>query len=224
VNYGLGRIPSPKDERDYSLADVAGYLGAAVVPKHRLWSSARVLNQHTTNHCVGYGCAAWGIALPVYDPWHDIDGDNLYYAAKIIDGEPGAEDGSCVRSGLQALQQIGRVKSYFWLTNVGEAPNMDALVQFLLTQGSVIAGTDWTQDMFTPDARGVIHPTGAVRGGHCYLVRGVDTRTELARIRNSWGTGWGKPRGDASIALADLETLLQGTGEAAAAIEMPLAA
>ena len=100
---------------------------------------------------------------------------------------------------------------------------MDALTQFLLTQGPVMVGTDWYEGMFTPDFVHVVKPTGAVAGGHWYLVRGIDTKTRLARIRNSWGSGWGY-HGDAYIALSDLATLLEGDGEACAAIEMPLAA
>lgn len=218
--HGLGRIPSPPDPRDLTLGDVALRLGVRRLPKQRTWESLRVLDQGDTGHCVGFGCAGWGIAEPVRDTWTNDDGHRIYRAAKVIDGEPDGENGSFVRSGLQALQQLGRVDTYFWLTGVGAEVDMDALVDFLLGTGTVIVGTDWTADMFNPDADGFIAPTGAAEGGHCYLLRGAESR-DVIRIRNSWGDSWGK-NGDAFVRTDDMKRLLDGAGEACAAIEKPL--
>lgn len=214
----LGRIPSPPDQRDLRVTDVEPWLAARVVPRAKRWSSVRVLNQGETNHCVGFGCAAWGIAAPITTPWHDDDGHRLYYAAKVHDGDPEGEMGSCVRSGLKALQERGHVDKYFWLTAVGEEPEMGDLLTFLLCHGTVIVGTTWTTGMFYPDANGRIRPTGRSAGGHCYLLRGYDRETRLVRLRNSWGRGWGK-LGDAFIHRRDLKRLLDGDGEACAIIE-----
>ncbi len=95
------------------------------------------------------------------------------------------------------------------------------MVDTLLHVGPVVVGTDWLEDMFTPDNDYFIHPGGNVAGGHCYLLRGVTLGGKVnghgpydyLTMRNSWGTGWGH-NSDAHILVTDMADLLKADGEA----------
>jgi len=213
--YGLGRLPSPRDPRNYRMADAVRELEKLCVPRPvKQWASKKVLNQRLSVHCVGFSWTAWGIAEPVEDLWSNVMGHNVYYACKAVDGEPGAENGSTVRSGAKVLAARGRIGSYFFATSVDEA--LDYLARF----GTVVFGTIWTQGMFKPSLLSkVIRPTGVVKGGHAWLAKGVDAK--YVTIRNSWGTEWGCG-GDARLAIADLKAIFKAGGEACAATERAL--
>jgi len=184
----------------------------------REWELLIQLDQGQTGHCVGFGSAAWGNSAPVEDRFKNADAHNIYYMAKVIDGEPGKENGSSVHSGVKALKQLGRVQSYYFGTTV------DVLKQWVLQQNPVICGTDWFKDMFNPDAGGVVVPTGGVAGGHCYLMLGYDESKDLFEFDNSWGTSWGK-KGRFYMHASDVQTLMDRAGaEYCGAVELPLPA
>lgn len=245
----LGRRPRPEDPRDYDLAnflsgDPLDALLAAVVAKHyskalKAWATAvtdllvepqpvptpsgdvvwtdtdQVLDQGDTPHCIGFGGAQWGNTQPIDDEFVNSDGDRIYYAAKVIDGEPGQEDGSDVRSLAKVLQQENRLTAYAF------ASSIDDIVAWLDNHGPVIMGTDWTEDMFTPDADGLVRPTGNVAGGHCYVAVGHLASTGRIRYLNSWGSGWGD-RGAFEMEVGDAASLFAQQGDALAAVELPL--
>ena len=181
----------------------------------RVWPDADArLNQLRTNHCVGFGWAGWGNTLPVDDHWRDADVHAIYYAAKVIDGEPLNEDGSTVRSGAKAMRQRGRLAAYAFTART------DVIDVWLRQHGPVVVGTDWTEAMFSPDGAGRIAPAGAVAGGHCYVIEGDQGEDYV--VLNSWGSSWGKD-GRAVIAKAAFATLLAGLqspGEACLAAEL----
>jgi len=217
VKYGLGRRPSPPDARDYRLAALVAKLepGAQL----RIWpTDADALNQEQTPHCVGAGWCGWGNCLPVDDQFGNDDLHEVYYEAKVYDGQPkgspDAETGSTVRSGAKAMRARGRIAAYYFAESIAEA------AEFVANHGPVVLGIDWYEG-FTVPLDGVIVPTGKVIGGHCILWRGVDG--PYAVLRNSWGKGWGKD-GDCRIRLDYLTVIWAHQGEAAAATEAPLAA
>jgi hypothetical protein len=180
------------------------------------WDDPIQLDQGQTGHCVGFGWAAWGDCSPVQDQYQNPDGDLIYYECKVIDGQPQQENGSSVRSGAQAMQKRGRLGAYVF------ASTTDEVKQWVTNHGPVVIGSDWTQDMFNPDTKGVVHPTGAVQGGHCYLLVGYDTASDMFLFDNSWGSTWGK-NGRFFMAAADFDTLvMKANGEACAAIELPV--
>jgi hypothetical protein len=182
------------------------------------WELLIQLDQGQTPHCVGFGSAAWGNSAPIEDSFHNADGHKIYYMAKVIDGEPGKEDGSSVHSGVKAMKQLGRVQSYYFGSTV------DVLKQWILEQNPVICGTDWFNDMFNPDANGVVVPTGGVAGGHCYLMLGYDESTDLFEFDNSWGPSWGK-KGRFFMHASDVQTLMDRSGaEYCGAVELPIPA
>jgi hypothetical protein len=186
------------------------------VVESRIWPVDVRLDQGRTGHCVGFGGVDWMACAPVQDPGvKNQDGHDLYYWIKSnIDGEPGQENGSTVHSLAKALKIKGRLESYVW------ASNADEVRAWLLSRGPVVFGTDWTSDMFDPRTDGMVTPTGAVEGGHCYLCIGFHEGFFL--FLNSWGNGWGKD-GMFIMQPSDVNKLLMADGaEAMAALELPL--
>jgi len=97
------------------------------------------------------------------------------------------------------------------------ANSMSEIDYWLLNEGSLMVGTEWTNDMFMPDANNVIHPTGSVAGGHAWLAYGKDP-VYLHGI-TSWGPEYGN-RGKFKIPLVEFEALFHQQGEAIAAVEV----
>src|SRR5436190_17748269 len=123
------------------------------------WPDVRAtLDQGQKPHCVGFGWAQWGNTDPIEDEFANADGDALYAECKIIDGEPGQQNGSNVRSGAKAMKNRGRVGTYAFANSIEEA------TAWVLAHGPVVMGTDWTNDMFTPDANHFVRPSGGVAG------------------------------------------------------------
>lgn len=181
-----------------------------------LWDdSDEVLDQGQTGHCVGFGFAQFGNTEPVDDNWSNSDGHALYYEAKVIDGEPKAEDGSSVHSGVKALKNRGRVGTYAWASTV------DEIKAWVLSKGPVIVGTDWYNDQFKPDADGFVTPTGGIAGGHCYLIIGWDDSNNITFL-NSWGSSWGKG-GRFHMTADNFGHLINSDFEACAVVELPSA-
>lgn len=178
------------------------------------WDLKIQLDQGDTGHCVGFGWSGWVDATPVEGAYQNADGHALYYECKVIDGEPGAENGSTVRSGALALRNRGRLAAFAFARTTAEIDD------WVNGQGSVVVGTTWTNDMFHPDADGFVKPTGAVAGGHCYLLLDRLDDEDAYLFQNSWGPTWGLS-GRFKIKISDFDGLLQDNGEACFAAELP---
>lgn len=189
-------------------------------PDGGVWADTEaILDQGQTPHCIGFGGAQYGNTLPVDDHYVNADGHRIYYEAKVVDGEPKAEDGSSVHSLAKVLKTDGRIAAYAW------ANTTDAITAYIEKYGPVIVGTDWYNDMFNPDSRGFLNVSGGIAGGHCYLLAGYTADAGYGgggyyTVRNSWGESWGV-NGTAKIAVADFGILLAAQGEALAAVELP---
>jgi hypothetical protein len=195
-----------------ALSQIAG--GITPVPvTDRVWDINFQLDQGNTGHCVGFGWAGWGDAAPVIDRYGDKDGHDIYYECKVIEGDPGGENGAYTRDGAKAMLNRGRLSIYAYANTLD-----DALVH-LRTKGPLVVGTDWTDDMFEPDIAGFVKPTGGVAGGHCYVLYGVVGTTLL--FKNSWGLGWGD-EGSFRMTIPDFQVLLDAWGEIIASVELPL--
>lgn len=180
-----------------------------------VWADADVvLDQGDTGHCVGFGWGGWGDTLPIDDHYVNADGHAVYYEAKVIDGEPGAEDGSQVRSGATAMRNRKRLSAYAFAASIAEVR------AWLAAHGPVVFGTDWDRPMFTPDAQGFVVPDGDVQGGHCYVCVGDLISEGALLFQNSWGAGWGL-QGRFKIRYPDVVVLLARQGEACASVELP---
>ncbi len=212
----------------------APLLPATSTRTYRYWATATTkrLDQGQTDSCVGHGWAHFMATAPLtpsYDalykrvPWTwpprtrgvEPFAGAVYDRAQLLDEflDTPPAGGSSVRAGAKALQEIDAISDYRWLTSTTQ------ITLALLEVGPVVVGTDWLDDMFTPSppspgSGSIIHATGPVAGGHCYLLTGVNTQTRRYRILNSWSTSWGN-QGYAYIPISDFGRLLAADGEAA---------
>jgi hypothetical protein len=181
-----------------------------------VWADVEpVLDQGQTPHCIGFGGAQWGNTAPVDDKYVNDDGHAIYYECKVLDGTPGTEDGSYVRTLAKALKQRARLDAYAW------AHSTKGITQYVRQSGPVIVGTDWYESMFEPNEDGTVVLDGEIAGGHCYLLLGHHPEFEMYEFLNSWGEQWGAS-GRFFMAVEDFGRLLRGDGEALMALELPL--
>ena len=214
--FGMGQNPSPEDKRDWQLS-MFEPANLGDLTKSKMWPfNSLPLEQGETPHCVGFGGANWGINEPIQDMYTNADGHAFYDLCKIIDGEPGAQNGSTIRTIAKVLRNAGRLDGYAF------AKTVDAITYWIINHGPVIIGTIWTVDMCVPDKNNVIHPTGKVAGGHCSVINET-VDGNLFGIQNSWGLRWGI-NGKAYISRADFQSIFMAGGEAMAAVELPIKA
>lgn len=224
---GFGRRVS-KDERDkqYLMSRLLPPAAKVVLPTRKTWSiKAANLDQGQTGTCVGNGWANFLRCAPIQTSATEATALQIYDAAILLDewtdndNDVARQEGTSVRAGAQAVTNMGRLKSYVW------AFELQPAVEWVLTMGPVVLGTDWYSSFDRPDAQGIVQikPGARIEGGHCYLWRGVDTKNALAHCSNSWGDSWGVS-GNFHIPLRDLEKLIHDDGEACSAVEQKLKA
>jgi len=213
MNLALGRVPSLPDSRDYRLGD---YLPRDVLRwprRSRLWEfHEHTLDQGQTSHCTGFAACHWRISAPVKERLPNQIGHDTYYAIKRMEGNPDGEGGATMRGLARALVAGGFADTYAFANSVAEVKD------YVLNHGPILAGTMWTDDMFEPDANGILHPTGGLAGGHAWLVRGY-VRGGYFYGMSSWGEGWGR-RGNFYIHERDLEYLMRMYGEFVAVMQV----
>lgn len=180
------------------------------------WKYGPISDQGQTPHCVGFTGLDWGNCEPVNDQWPNLVGDKLYYECKVIDGEPGAEDGSHSRSLCKALKARGRIGAYAF------ASSADVAAAYVLGHGPVGIGVDWYNDMFQPASpHFILSLTGGVAGGHEISLAGYDSSSKLFTLVNHWGSSWAH-NGVAYLRHDDLDRLLAAGGDCWAGLELPL--
>lgn len=180
------------------------------------WNNPRsILDQEDTNHCVGFSGAQWGNTDPVNDNYTERDGHVIYYECKVFDGEPNEENGSVLRSLGKALKARGRISAYAFANSVDEG------LEWVKTKGPLVVGTDWYDDMFNPDANGLVTALGPLVGGHAYLCNGFDADKDELLYINSWGRNWAND-GHFRISLMDAKYLHSREGEIMVALELPI--
>lgn len=212
----LGRFVSPYSTKDWKLSNfiTTSQKVKSISLRSKQWTLDQILNQADTPHCVGFSCAGFGNCLPVDDEYRDDDGHWFYYRAKEFDGEAGAENGSCMRSGALALRLKGRINAFAFAKNIWE------IIAWIQSKGPLLIGTNWYEGMFDPDKAGYVKPTGLLAGGHAYLLTGFKPLTLTFTFANSWGAQWGL-KGMFKMRLWDFARLLSEDGEAVAAVELP---
>lgn len=225
----FGRIPAvdPRDQK-FLMRRTLGFVGTVELPKAKTWViNGKSLDQGPTSTCVGHAWKNFLRSKPIMtdksgpsqysiyrracqlDPWPDND-----HEALMADGDPGMAAGTSVRAGAKVLVEATRIEAYMW------AFGLEDVVNWVLTQGPVVIGSNWYGSMMDTDKDGMVYilPGSAVVGGHAYLLRGVNTNTALATFENSWGDNWGK-HGMFYMPFETLSRLLAEQGEACAAVE-----
>lgn len=202
------------DERSRAYAFDTGGL-AIVSAKHA--RRIPVLDQGNLGSCTGNA----GIGCLGTDPYYDtMAGRNayvldeagavqLYSDATAADDYPGqyppddtGSDGLTIAKVLTAHGEISGYQHTFSLD--------DALKALGVTP--VICGTTWLENMFNPGPDGQLTVSGAVAGGHEYVVDEIDADAKRVWITNSWGTGWGVD-GRAWMSFDDWGRLLADNGD-----------
>jgi papain like protease len=210
---GFVQEPDPRDD-NFPLGAV---IGAVDDPrsKEKVWQlPAHLLNQGSTNSCVGHACAHFILAAPIMS--HSIDAIALWHRAQEIDEFPGNEgtnSGTSVRAGFGVLRERNLITTdYRWAANADEA------LRFILTRGPVVVGSKWYPGMSSP-INGVMQLTGNPGAtGHAYLLFGFSPDQDAFVMANSWGTGWGID-GCAFLRYDALDELMQQGGVVCSAIE-----
>lgn len=135
---------------------------------------------------------------------------SIYGQATTLDSYPGQyppdDTGSDGLSIAKAVKLRGLISGYQHILSIGEA---HAAIQ----NGPFIVGTLWTNDMFKPDARGVVTPSGKPAGGHEYECNGYDLDHDEWLFCNSWNTSWGVD-GTFRMSTKSLQYLLSQQGDA----------
>lgn len=227
---GLGRVPhwDPRNER-FLIRDVLPRLAARrsaidAIPAQRVqryWSPRWTGDQGATSHCTAFSLLTFMADGPVTHRAHApmMDPDALFTAIRAVDLEEGrdygTDGGATMLAQQKAATRLGWVGEYRWGTTIED------LIDTVLNVSPVILGIEWLDGMFSPDHKGRIRATGAVAGGHAIECNGVNTKTEMIRLHNSWGTSWGNA-GSCFIAFDDMRKLLADDAEIVLARELKL--
>lgn len=162
--------------------------------------------------CLSYG-AFWGAGsanLSTTDAAKDEQyAVSVYSDATQVDPYSGAypptDTGSDGLSVAKVLKTRGLISGYQHATSI------DAVLTALSTQ-AVIVGTEWREDMFSPDSQGLLRITGDVAGGHEYVLDELNMEDGTIGMQNSWNDSWGL-HGRAYFHIEDFESLLAADGD-----------
>ncbi len=212
---GLLRKPDERDER-FRLRATPGFAELPAPRTHYwpLWS--RQIDQGNTGTCVGHGVKHLLMAGPVAHRKPEPTPFQLYDWA-IANDEWAENDrdtarlfGTSVRAGLQAARHYGLIGWFGW------ARTLDEALRWLAWRGPLVIGVDWTEGMMQPDRERIIRATGAVVGGHCVALLGLNTSRGLVYGINSWATF-----GRFWLPAEEFDGLMRRNGDVATPIETP---
>jgi hypothetical protein len=191
----------------------------------QLWArQIPILDQGNVGSCTGNAEVGLLGAAPFYAPLAaagKVLNENtalaLYSAAEVIDGDgpyPPNDNGSTGTSVMKAATANKLISGYQHATSV------TAMAQ-ALQAGPVITGVSWYDSFDTPDSSGLvaIAKSAQVRGGHEFVIRGVDIDRKLFHADNSWGTSWGV-KGSFQFSWDTMATLLGQEGDCTIAVPL----
>lgn len=174
--------------REFSVITNAFWMPNDPMPldQNRYWDGTKYIS---LGSCTGNAAAKSVSCAPFKNKFDEQYAVGVYSDATKIDpfdGQyPPTDTGSDGSSVMKVLKTRGVIGSYWWGFNI------DQILAGLM-QGPGIFGVEWRDDMFTPDGRGRIKPTGAIAGGHEICCIGWDNDSQEFIIQNSWGKDWGK--------------------------------
>jgi hypothetical protein len=147
-----------------------------------------IFDQGNVGSCEGDGAAGVLSTAPFTNKFDNAEAVKIYTLATQIDSIPGTypqeDTGTDTTSAWNACRQLGLIKTFanaFSLTDILTA----------LQTGPGDVGWDWYEGFDSPDSKGIVKPTGQIRGGHCIECVGCDCENGLLKFANSWGTSWG---------------------------------
>jgi hypothetical protein len=211
---GLGRQYSadPRD-RKYMLTEARLRTvprGTTLRRRIRPWGVGPILNQGSTNQCTVYAAVQQIQSAPRFsDLKLTMEQLAAIYreALKTDEFQGEADEGTSERAVQKILcdsETLRRVlvstsgtfpakaynKEFLWV------PDEDMAKEYLVTRAMLLQGTDWFSGLDTPDRRGYVEPTGALRGGHEYVLRWYYgprhyKYPDTYEFVQSWGAGHG---------------------------------
>ena len=208
------------DPRSRAYAFQSSVKGYATI-EHKL--NLAVLDQLNLGACTGFAAQACCAAAPFYSviptnvparPSLNVSDAQkqaitLYSAATKLDTFYGSylptDTGSTGLAVAKAAKEAGLISGYLHTFTLD-----DALTALSLTP--VIVGLNWYTGFDHVAADGLVKVSGSVRGGHEFLLYGLDATKKLVKARNSWGTKWGA-NGNFCFSFDDFGRLLGEQGD-----------
>lgn len=182
--------------------------------------SIPILDQGSLGSCTGNAGTGnlgtgiyWAQGLTVLDP-SDVNKDEkfavtLYSDATKIDPYRGTYPP--IDTGSDGLSIAKVLKSRGLISGYTHATSLEAFLT-ALSQGPVIVGIEWHENMFNVDQTGHVSITGKVVGGHEIVFDQLDIEHKRVWFSNSWGKSWGIG-GRAYLTWDDMATLLAAEGD-----------
>ena len=209
---GAGRLGRHLEHDDRSRAYA---VAEQTEPLHSvLWTRRTpIFNQGPIGSCTGNAMAG-ALATDSLDRQGtpNLDEDDaltLYEYATRLDRIPGhyppSDTGSSGVAVAKAAKRAGLIEGY------RHAFSMRAALTALQT-GPCIVGMAWRTSCDTPDADGLVHYRGEIRGGHEVELLGCDVDAQTVTFANSWGPGWGRD-GFFSMSWSDFTRALKNGGD-----------
>lgn len=162
---------------------------------HRRYGS--IFDQLDIGSCTGNAGAGAINTVPLHVLRHralvEKDAVGIYSLATKLDGFDGEyppdDTGSSGLAAAQALKQMGLITDYRHAFTLAEALTA-------LQIGPVITGVNWYEGFDNPNPNtGMVAIAGQIRGGHEFLIRGIDVRSKITdsilHCDNSWGLSYG---------------------------------
>jgi hypothetical protein len=195
------------DERSRGFAVEAAPLGTLTSVRHP--RRVAPYNQARLGSCVpNTGCGVLSTE-PFTHRYHEASAIRYYRKVTAVDPWPGQwppdDTGSDGLSMAKVFLSEGKIARY------DHAFSLEAALTALQTT-AVMIGMSWLTACDNPDADGLIHYTGSVRGGHEIEADEVDVERRLVGFTNSWGPDWAAA-GRFYMSWDDLGTALDDQGD-----------
>ena len=218
IQYSLGALPNPPDERDFLLAN---YMPLKVErPAELIFPMSPVKYQAGLGACVafGFGSVVEHFNNVEFSKVLDLSEQHLYGEAKKIDDYPG--EGTYPRAAAEALLKVGVCEERFFPYEGKYPPSSkplpgyadNALTYRIKNYAAVSTDFESVKDalffsgpltvsilvydnfMTGMGNDGVVPmPSGSRKGGHMMCVAGyLNTPGQPILVKNSWSTRWGK--------------------------------
>lgn len=196
VPHGLGRSVN-HDPRSRQFAFRASPRAQLTAVRHA--RQVPVFDQGNLGSCTGnaaVGCMTTGQFFATVnaadadwlEPLNEDAAVHCYSEATKIDPWSGAyppeDTGSDGLSVAKVLKSAGAITGYQHAFTLN-----DALAA--LMDRPLITGVYWLDDMFDPSPEGLVSPTGAIAGGHEFVVDEYDPVRGWVGFTNSWSPYWG---------------------------------
>ena len=183
------------------------------------------LDQGNLGSCTGNATAHCASSQPFSRKCTETEAVTIYSRATADDQFPGTypptDTGSTGYFAMQAACELGYFQTFAMCVG------LTAVLQALQSRAG-ITGMDWYEGYDTPDANGLVAPTGQIRGGHeiCLIAvdvvlgsnGNIDPDKSLVWFQNSWGKGYGVRKGNRDgcfcMTLSDYELSLAAGGDA----------